>query len=229
MTKQSCRSQCAVPRRSIATANPGAYPGLPQFQAWRTVLKKADTRLSAPSESAPPDLIDEAERAWTTDTSADNARIYAVSTRILYVATLIEQSFGAQAQLHGMNTGEMLVLDALHRLGPPFETTPVRLRKQFFISFAGIGKRITKLADLGYIERTTHAPGRGSQMVRLSPAGLAVLRSSENGLDAAHTRALATMDGTEVEMLGGLLRNLQQRIQKATSAALPSPPIGEGE
>jgi DNA-binding MarR family transcriptional regulator len=159
-----------------------------------------------------PDTIDDAERVWAEDVSATAARIYAVSTRILSVANLVQRSFEDRSRRDGLNTGEMLVLDALRRLGPPYETTPARLKARFFISFAGIGKRIARLEELGYVERRPDPEDGRGQRIRLTPLGLEIVHGNVTGEDAAHMAALADMAPEEVEALGTLLRTLQHGI-----------------
>ena len=167
------------------------------------------------------DSIDIAERAWATTGSAYNARLYAISTRILHVARLVQSSFEDQARSDGLNTGETLVLDTLRRLGPPYEATPARLKDHFLMSFAGIGKRITRLESLGYIERRPDPDDRRGQFIRLTPRGLQVVHHSENVEGAAHTAALADMAPDDVEALATLLRTLQHGIERRTSFTRP--------
>ncbi|MDO7836766.1 MarR family transcriptional regulator [Sphingobium sp. HBC34] len=164
------------------------------------------------------DLIDQAEKAWALDDDVTNARINALSTRILEVARSVERSFEVQCRARGLNTGELLVLDALHRLGLPFEATPSQLRQHFFISFAGIGKRVNALEALGYVERNQQVTDRRSQKIRLTPDGLAILRAFEGRQHRVpHRVAIASMESAEQEMLAMLLRKLHRQIETITA------------
>lgn len=163
------------------------------------------------------DRIDIAEREWSFDSSERDAQLYALSTRILYVASLVEWSFERESQKHGLNSGEMLVIDALRRLGPPYEASPAQLRAHFIISFAGIGKRLTRLEQLGYVERRAHETDGRSQIIRLTDKGLALLRSSREGNEDVHTRALRNLPPGQARTLAAILRNVQQEIDAARS------------
>ena len=161
------------------------------------------------------DNIDVAERLWSaeiSDISRQHAQLYALSTRLLYVASLVEWSFERDSQKAGLNSGEILVLDALLRLGPPYEASPTQLRAMFFISMAGMGKRLSRLEELGYVDRRPHETDGRSQVIRLTEAGLALFRDAHVLSDEFHTRALAKLPRTELRALSSILRNLQQEI-----------------
>ena len=161
------------------------------------------------------DPIDDAEREWRADVSERDAAIYALSTRILYVSTLVEWSFERESQEAGLNSGESLVLDALRRLGPPYEASPAQLREHFLISFAGIGKRIARLEEKGLVERRQNETDRRSQIIRLTDAGMAQLHRSGAVYDAIHARALRKLKPDEARTLARLLKKVQQEIEAA--------------
>ncbi len=160
-----------------------------------------------------PDPIDLAQDKWSGDVSERDARIYALSTRILYVSSLVEASFENDAQRYGLNSGEVLVLDALRRLGPPYEASPAQLKAHFFISFAGIGKRLARLEERGFVERRTNADDRRGQIVRLTEAGLALLHESREGNEAPHIHALRSLEPDQLRALSDALKALQSGIE----------------
>ena len=158
------------------------------------------------------DSIDAAESRWAEDVSPTHAHFYALSARILYVARQIQHSFEGESNRFGLNTGEALVLDALRRLGPPYEATPSRLKDHFFVSFAGIGKRLTRLEELGFIVRTRDLNDRRAQVVKLTEAGLATTRPDYSSDAPIHIQAMARMNDTELESLMTCMRKLQYEI-----------------
>jgi DNA-binding MarR family transcriptional regulator len=160
-----------------------------------------------------PDPIDLAQDKWSADVSERDARIYALSTRILYVSSQVAASFEEESQRLGLNSGEVLVLDALRRLGPPYEASPAQLKAHFFISFAGIGKRLARLEERGLIERRTNAEDRRGQIVRLTETGLALLHESRAGNEAPHMQALRSLGPGQLEALSDALKALQDGIE----------------
>lgn len=181
-----------------------------------------------PHNEPPGDSIDTAEQDWTTDVSEESALIYALSTRILHVASLVERSFEGEAQRAGLNTGEMLVLDTLRRLGPPYAASPAQLKRRFLLSFAGIGKRINRLEELGYVKRGAHATDRRSQTVHLTDSGLALLYRSENDPLMPHRRSLMDLTSAELKSLSRILKKVQQGIELAKSQDTSSDPETRG-
>lgn len=159
------------------------------------------------------DAIDRAVRDWAADVPSERVQYYGVATRILSVARLVERSFEKESRKVGLNIGEMLVLDALRRQGPPYETTAARLKDLFFISFAGIGKRVARLEEAGYIERNVDPRDRRGQIIRLTKAGPDLIHESQNAGQSEHIAALADMEPADLEKLGELLRELQHRIE----------------
>ncbi|MBB4614237.1 MarR family transcriptional regulator [Novosphingobium taihuense] len=171
------------------------------------------------------DLIDQAEKVWALADDVANARINALSTRILEVARSVERSFEAQCRARGLSTGELLVLDALHRLGLPYEATPSQLRQHFFISFAGLGKRVNALEGLGYVERSQQVTDRRSQKIRLTSNGLHLLRAFDGRQNTIpHRVAIASLESAEQEMLAMLLRKLHRKIETTTAGLSDDPP-----
>lgn len=164
---------------------------------------------------APLDPIDAAEQVWTSEVPKDDAQAYALSTRILYVASLVEWSFALEAQNLGLNIGEVLLLDALRRFGPPYEASPAQLKAHFLISFAGIGKRIERLERLSYVERRPHATDRRSQIIRLTPAGWTLLHKHETDVHSLHFNAIMKLPRADRQSLAALLKKLQKGIETA--------------
>jgi DNA-binding MarR family transcriptional regulator len=68
---------------------------------------------------------------------------------MIRLSSSIEQGMSRMASRFGITSGELLVLDALYRLGPPYTTTPTTLKRNFVTSLAGVGKRLDGLAQRG--------------------------------------------------------------------------------
>jgi DNA-binding MarR family transcriptional regulator len=168
-----------------------------------------------PSEppSANGDPIEAAAAAWATEVSDSAAQAYALVIRIVTLAALIEHNFQREAHSIGLSAGEVMVLDALRRLGPPYESSAAFLKDHFLISFAGIGKRVQRLERLGYVVRSVNPGDRRSQTVRLTASALALLRKRFRNRYAKHIRAVMQLSGTERQQLGRTLRRLQHRIE----------------
>ena len=146
------------------------------------------------------------------------AEAYSVTVRFVTVAALIEREFRKESRALGLNAGEMLVLDALRRLGPPYESSPAQLKDRFLISFAGIGKRFERLVQHGYVVRHVSQLDRRSQVVRLTSTGLELLRNGFRNRHAPHIQALLALPAAERKQLTATLRRLQKEIERAAVA-----------
>jgi DNA-binding MarR family transcriptional regulator len=185
-----------------------------RFLAAATQIRRVgnDRREPAP-ESAREDAIEAAAVAWATEVSGAAAEAYALVVRVVSLAGLIQREFQREAHSIGLSAGEVMVLDALRRLGPPYESSAALLKDHFLISFAGIGKRVQRLERLGYIVRSVNQGDRRSQAVRLTTSGLAVLRTRFRNRYAKHIRAIMQLSNSERQQLSRTLRRLQQRIE----------------
>jgi DNA-binding MarR family transcriptional regulator len=158
------------------------------------------------------DPIEAAAAVWATEVSGTAAEAYAVVIRIATLAGLMEREFRREAHSIGLSAGEVMVLDALRRLGPPYESSAALLKDHFLISFAGIGKRVKRLERLGHVERSVNPKDRRIQTVRLTASALAMLRKRFRHRYAKHIRAVMELSLAERRQLARTLRQLQRRI-----------------
>src|SRR5262249_32458367 len=173
--------------------------------------KQGEFTLGAGSSQKDP--IEVAAAAWAAEVSDAAAEAYALIIRVVSVASLIDREFQREAHSIGLSAGEVMVLDALRRLGPPYESSAAQLKDHFLISFAGIGKRVQRLERLGYIVRSVNPGDRRSQTVRLTASALALLRKRFRNRYAKHVRAVMQLPATERQQLARTLQRLQQRIE----------------
>jgi DNA-binding MarR family transcriptional regulator len=119
----------------------------------------------------------------------------------------------------GINAGELMVLDALYRAGPPHSITPTALRRHLLLSLAGVGKRVDRLTALGLVERVPDERDRRSQLVRLSAKGRALLdRAVEADAREAHIAWAIELSSEERAVMLRVLRRAQHRIDDASAS-----------
>jgi DNA-binding MarR family transcriptional regulator len=100
--------------------------------------------------------------------------VMVIIANIQRAARLIEQGTEQLAARHGTSVGEILVLGALRRMGPPYASSLSDLRRHFWITLPGMSKRINNLERLGFVERIRNPDdGRGA-LVRLTRKGYAL-------------------------------------------------------
>ena len=194
---------------------PGArFPFRPE-----RALRAASARARAIARNDP---IEAAAAVWATEVSGAAAEAYALVIRIATLAALVEREFKREAHSIGLSAGEVMVLDALRRLGPPYESSAALLKDHFLISFAGIGKRVKRLERLGHVERSVNPKDRRIQTVSLTDSALRMLRKRFRHRYAKHIRAVLQLSQAERRQLGRTLRRLQMRIDSGRSGRPPS-------
>jgi DNA-binding MarR family transcriptional regulator len=118
-----------------------------------------------------PDPLQAALATWASDYDPALARSYSITTRLLRLARGMERYMANSAAKEGLTSGDVLLLDALHRAGPPHRIAPTALKHYFLMSLAGVGKRVDRLEALGFIARVPNPDDRRGLFIELTEAG----------------------------------------------------------
>lgn len=122
-----------------------------------------------------PDPLQAALAAWATDYDPALVRSYSVTTRLLRLARSMERHMTRSAATEGLTSGDVLLLDALYRVGPPHRIAPTALKHYFLMSLAGVAKRVDRLEALGFIRRVPNPDDRRGLFIELTEAGRSAL------------------------------------------------------
>lgn len=158
------------------------------------------------------DSIDPQLATWRDAWPGVDPEVFAVLTRLKHAGDRLNADIEHTAALHGMTGGEMIVLGTLRRAGPPFESTPTRLKDLLWLSLPGLKKRLDRLVQLRMVTRKANPRDRRSFVVRLTKRGHAALDDLVSHPKALVYRALIEMCPAERAELSGLLRELLGRI-----------------
>lgn len=99
------------------------------------------------------------------------------------------------------------VLATLRRSGEPYELTAGDLVRQSMVTTGAITNRIDRLEQRGYVERATTSDRR-KVLVRLTPAGLALVDEVAVAHLAVERELLASLDDRRIRDLTRSLRAL---------------------
>lgn len=136
-----------------------------------------------PGEAA---SLETAQAAWGSEYGHTLARSYSLTARLLRLARSMEQHMARSAASEGLTSGDVLLLDVLHRAGPPHRIAPTALKHYFLMSLAGVSKRVDRLEALGFIERIPNPEDRRGLFIQLTSAGRdALARLAAADRDAA--------------------------------------------
>lgn len=157
-------------------------------------------------------MKDRAQRAqmeWQRERPDLDANVMALAGRLLEATHLLERNWflplAAQFELH---QGEFDVLATLRRSGSPCAMTPTDLHEGLMLSSGAMTSRLDRLECKGLIERVPAPNDRRSTLVRLTPAGLALIDKALPLHVANEQQALASLTQKEQAQLDGLLAKL---------------------
>jgi len=182
----------------------GVVPGL-------LVARVGDAPPGA--EGALHDSIDPNLETWRRAWPQIDPEVFAVLARLMQAGRHVERDIEHTAALHGMNGGEIIVLGALRRIGPPYESTPTGLKQLLWLSLPGLKKRLDRLEALGMVTRVSNPRDRRGLMVRLTPHGHAALDDLVTHPQSIVYRTLLEMPGKELGQLSQLLRELLAHLE----------------
>jgi len=157
-------------------------------------------------------MIDRAKRAqeeWQRERPDIDANVMALAGRLLEATHLLERNWflplAAQFELH---QGEFDVIATLRRSGNPYAMTPTDLHEGLMLSSGAMTSRLDRLERKGLIERVPSPNDRRSTLVRLTPAGLALIDKLLPLHVANEQQAMASLSQKEQAQLDGLLAKL---------------------
>lgn len=166
-------------------------------------------------EPAAHDRIDANVETWRAAWPQVDPEVFAVLARLRQAGQYVEQAIERTAALHGMSGGEIVVLGALRRTGPPYESTPTGLKQLLWLSLQGLKKRLDRLEALGMVTRVVNPRDRRGVMVRLTRRGHAALDDLVTHPQSTVYRTLLDMPGERLAQLSSLLRKLLVQLESA--------------
>lgn len=157
-------------------------------------------------------MSDRANRAiaqWQQERPDIDAKIMGLVGRLLEATQMIERDWlyplATQFELH---QGEFDVIATLRRSGQPYSLTPTALYESLMLSSGAMTSRLDRLENKGLIERGRAPEDRRSILVRLTPAGLALIDKLLPLHVANEQQALSSLNQAEQKQLDTLLAKL---------------------
>lgn len=136
-------------------------------QAVREAVDDANARDSAASLS---ELI---TLQWQAERSDLDLQNFLLAVYFVRVATLVQRADDRECQKqYGINAGDMRLMLALRRSGPPFVKRPTDLFRTLLVTSGAITKKVDRLVAAGYVERLPDPGHNGGFLVHLTKKGL---------------------------------------------------------
>jgi DNA-binding MarR family transcriptional regulator len=119
---------------------------------------------------------------------------------------------------HGLGRWEFDVLATLRRTGAPYALTPTALFEAMMVSSGTMTHRLQRLEAAGWVQRENHPGDARSQLVALSPGGLALIDRVVTEHVANERRLLDALSPGEQQTLDQGLARLLAVLQADENA-----------
>jgi DNA-binding MarR family transcriptional regulator len=161
------------------------------------------------------DHVDTLIAQWAAQRPELGTAALAVAARVVRLERFLGRSAAAAMARWGLNEGELNVLAALRRSGPPFTLTPTQLYQGLLLSSGAMTNRIDRLEDQGLVERQRDVEDRRRILVVLTEAGRQLIDEAMDAHVASLEEALAVLGSDERDALAQLLRKVLGRLEDA--------------
>jgi len=139
---------------------------------------------------------------------------------IVRLGALLERDYDRYCESeHGVSGGDMGVLFALRRSGPPYAKRPTDLFRGLLVTAGAITKKVDRLAAAGCVERLPDPSHAGGFLVRLTKNGLRIVDRAAKYLatDSAIAPVLADLKPDERKAGLDFIRKILAALEKAES------------
>ncbi|MEO7457040.1 MAG: MarR family transcriptional regulator [Gemmatimonadaceae bacterium] len=140
---------------------------------------------------------------------------------ILRTAAVVQRYVSQVVEGSGITIQQYNVLRILRGAGTVGLPT-LAIRDRMIEEAAGITRLLDKLESAGHVLRERSTPDRRQVLCQITPAGLRLLTSLDEPVDAANEHAMATLDEGEkqrlVELLGAVRAGFTARNSRATAS-----------
>src|ERR1700744_1306215 len=125
---------------------------------------------SAPSgERRVPSQSEMIPLQWQRERSDLDLQSFLLSIYMMRLGTLVERGFDRYCQSrHRINGGDMRLMLALRRSGPPYVRRPTDLFRSLLVTSGAVTKKVDRLVDIGFVERLPDPTHSGGFLVHLT-------------------------------------------------------------
>lgn len=97
---------------------------------------------------------------------------FLLSLYVVRLGALVERQFNDDCEArYGIIGSDMRVLFALRRAGPPYALRPTDLFRSLLVTSGAVTKKVDRLIDLGYVEKTRDPAHGGGFLIHLTKEG----------------------------------------------------------
>jgi DNA-binding MarR family transcriptional regulator len=174
------------------------------------------------------DFVDHLVEEWKSQAPHLDWTPSAIIVRMRRATVIFDRARERMGAPYGIGAGEIMVLDALRRAGPPNRLNPRRLLEELLTPSGTMTSWIDRLAKRGFVKRMRDPEDRRGVLVQLAPTGRRFVDDSNRSIQAQwrgmpEHAALAAMARQDLNALSDLLRKLALALESAPSCPTLKP------
>ncbi|HSV80816.1 MAG TPA: MarR family transcriptional regulator [Ramlibacter sp.] len=140
------------------------------------VSDAAQPPRAGPADEGGPSLSELITMQWQTERSDLDLQNFLLAIYFMRLGTLVDRAYDRHCQKeYGVNGGDMRLMLALRRSGPPYVKRPTDLFRTLLVTSGAITKKVDRLVTVGYVERLPDPSHNGGFLVHLTKKGLHVV------------------------------------------------------
>jgi len=135
-----------------------------------------DTDGSRQGRPVRPSISELITMQWQTERQDLDLQNFLLAIYFMRLGTLVDRAYDRHCQKeYGINGGDMRLMLALRRSGPPYVKRPTDLFRALLVTSGAITKKVDRLVEAGYVERLHDPSHSGGFLVHLTKKGLQVV------------------------------------------------------
>ena len=165
----------------------------------------------------PNELIDETVSSWGEQRPDLDFEAMGVALGINVVTAQYSEIYGDLIKSLGITLGEFDVLATLRRNGKRGVLTPKEIARVAMISPSGLTNRLTRLENMGHIDRQMDPTDRRSSLVRLTAKGAKTADVAIERLSAEMNAVFHGLNKRDLEAFARVIESLLGRVESKMS------------
>lgn len=137
----------------------------------------------APRSKGAPSLSEMITLQWQAERSDLDLRDFLLAIYFMRLGTIVDRAYDRMCRTqYGVSGGDMRVLLALRRSGPPYVRRPTDLFRALLVTSGAITKKVDRLVEAGLAERLPDPTHNGGFLVHLTKRGLQFVEKTVESL-----------------------------------------------
>lgn len=121
-------------------------------------------------------LVELITAQWNSERSDLDLHNFLLAIYFMRLGTMVDRAYDRMSRRkYGINGGDMRVLLALRRSGPPYVKRPTDLFRALLVTSGAITKKVDRLVSAGLAERLPDPSHNGGFLVHLTKKGLQIV------------------------------------------------------